>query len=162
MKVYTIGYEGTSLEIFLSCLRENKINFLADVREKPLSRKPGFSKNLLSERLCALGIQYKHFQKLGCPADIRKEYCQNGNWQQYCFRFKEHLEGNLETLETLVRYSEKFTSAFMCFEADPNKCHRLLIAQRIDVQYKTVIQNLHPVNSRQMVTIFAAPEPCFA
>jgi uncharacterized protein (DUF488 family) len=49
--LFTVGYEGESLESFLSTLRSNYINYLIDVREVPLSRKKGFSKTALSETL---------------------------------------------------------------------------------------------------------------
>ena len=41
---YTIGYEGRELEEFVARLREQQVEVLIDIREKPASRKPGFSK----------------------------------------------------------------------------------------------------------------------
>ncbi|WP_456372579.1 hypothetical protein [Methanocaldococcus sp.] len=37
--IYTIGYEGRSLEEFIQVLKDVGINVVVDVRELPLSRK---------------------------------------------------------------------------------------------------------------------------
>ena len=49
MPYYTIGYEGVKLEGFILCLEQHGIQVLADVREKPYSRKPGFSQRALRD-----------------------------------------------------------------------------------------------------------------
>ncbi len=46
--IATIGYEGSTIEDFVAALRHASINVLIDVRELPLSRKKGFSKNQLA------------------------------------------------------------------------------------------------------------------
>ncbi|MBM3616495.1 MAG: DUF488 domain-containing protein, partial [Alphaproteobacteria bacterium] len=63
----TIGYEGTDIATFLTALRASGVEVLADVRELPLSRKPGFSKSALSVALEGVGIRYRHFRELGDP-----------------------------------------------------------------------------------------------
>ena len=74
MTFYTIGYEGLSIDKFFSCLHINNIKILADVRESPVSRKPGFSLKKLQEKSASVGISYVHFQELGCPPEIRDRY----------------------------------------------------------------------------------------
>jgi uncharacterized protein (DUF488 family) len=49
--VYTIGYEGTDIDRFVATLRTVGVTLLADVRAVAVSRKKGFSKNGLRERL---------------------------------------------------------------------------------------------------------------
>jgi Protein of unknown function, DUF488 len=44
MVLHTIGYEGSEFERCLSALRRHGIETVLDVREVPLSRKPGSSK----------------------------------------------------------------------------------------------------------------------
>ena len=55
----TIGYEGLSLEEFFGLLREGRVERIVDVRQMPLSRKKGFSKNVLRER--NLSMVLRHF-----------------------------------------------------------------------------------------------------
>ena len=50
-EIYTIGYEGSDIERFIETLVILKIEAVADVRELPISRKKGFSKNKLRESL---------------------------------------------------------------------------------------------------------------
>lgn len=45
--LYTIGYEGISLEEYLNRLIKNDVKVLVDVRKNPLSMKYGFSKSQL-------------------------------------------------------------------------------------------------------------------
>ena len=44
MTVFIIGYEGLSIDSFLSLLAQHRIDTIVDVREYPVSRKLGFSK----------------------------------------------------------------------------------------------------------------------
>ena len=76
---YTIGYQGVSIDQFVRYLKNNNIGILADVRQRPYSRKAGFSKQALSNKLSNIGIVYKHFEALGCPVQIRDQYKVDGN-----------------------------------------------------------------------------------
>lgn len=60
--VFTIGYEGRTINDFLADLRANDIKLLADVREAPTSRKRGFSKSALASALQDAGIDYLHLR----------------------------------------------------------------------------------------------------
>ncbi|MGN6808258.1 MAG: DUF488 family protein [Trinickia sp.] len=58
MTVFTIGYEGLDIGAFLSLLGEHGMETVVDIRELPLSRKPGFSKNALASTLNLSGFEY--------------------------------------------------------------------------------------------------------
>ena len=58
--LHTIGYEGSSIEDFLATLTHVGIDLLIDVRDVPISRKKGFSKNGLAQQLRAQGVDYLH------------------------------------------------------------------------------------------------------
>ncbi len=62
--IYTIGYQGVNIDEFVKCLKNNGIEILADVRQRPYSRKAGFSKQALSSRLSEVGIAYASISKL--------------------------------------------------------------------------------------------------
>jgi uncharacterized protein (DUF488 family) len=51
MTLYTSVYEGRSLPQFLAALGTHAVRLRADVREAPISRKPGFSKAALQQVL---------------------------------------------------------------------------------------------------------------
>lgn len=54
MIVYTSGYEGKTIDGFVRQLKEHGIALLVDIRELPLSRKPGFSKSAIQAALKVL------------------------------------------------------------------------------------------------------------
>ena len=56
MRIYTIGYEGTTVADFLAALAKAGVRRVIDVRALPLSRRPGFSKTLLGAALKEVGI----------------------------------------------------------------------------------------------------------
>jgi len=56
--LFTVGYEGLTLEAFIQRLQSSSIQTLVDVRELPLSRKRGFSKRALAESLASHGIMH--------------------------------------------------------------------------------------------------------
>ncbi len=56
-KLFTVGYEGIQIQDLVETLLILGITVVADVRELPLSRKKGFSKNKLSEELSNNGIK---------------------------------------------------------------------------------------------------------
>jgi len=70
--LFTIGYEGISIENFLNKLIRNNINILCDVRKNPNSRKYGFSKNRLMNFCTNLGIIYSHLPELGIESSQRR------------------------------------------------------------------------------------------
>ena len=53
--LFTIGYEGVSVEKYLNTLIKNDVRVLCDVRNNPLSRKFGFSKSNLQKYLNNIG-----------------------------------------------------------------------------------------------------------
>ena len=71
--MFTIGYEGISLEEYLVRLIKNDVKVLVDVRNNPLSMKYGFSKSQLKKYCASLGIKYAHFPEVGIQSDQRQE-----------------------------------------------------------------------------------------
>jgi uncharacterized protein (DUF488 family) len=130
-RLYTIGYEGLSLEQFIGKLRNNHIQALIDVRELPLSRKPGFSKTKLSEALENVGIQYQSVRDLGSPRKLRHEFRDTNDWDDFSTQFLEHLQGQRDLLEALVEQAYEETVCLMCFEHDSTRCHRSIVAERV-------------------------------
>lgn len=93
--LYTLGYEGLSLEAFIDRLKEAGVQSVIDVRELPLSRKKGFSKRSFAEALHAAGLGYVHVPALGCPKPIRNQYKQDANWHAYERKFNAYLAGRV-------------------------------------------------------------------
>lgn len=131
MNLATIGYEGLNGTKFFDILLSNNIRRLIDIRELPLSRKPGFSKTALKERAGNVGIQYTHLGKLGCPRPIRHAYREDNDWNKYTRHFLEYLRSQDDEIENLLELISVERSCLLCFEADHLRCHRYYVAEAV-------------------------------
>lgn len=141
MKIFTIGYEGSTQPDLIAVLKDAGVTLLVDVRAVPLSRRPGFSKNILAAGLKEAGIDYVGLKALGTPPEGR-EAARKGNHA----RLAEIYAGQLELPEAmvqgarLVEIAREQPTALLCFEREPCGCHRSLLvdaimpdAERIDL-----------------------------
>ncbi len=131
MTIYTIGYEGIDIEQFFTLLKAHGIETVVDVRELPLSRKPGFSKKSLADALNLSGLEYTHLADLGCPKPIRDRYRNDANWKRYKEGFLRHLKNQDEAIDELTLLAASSNCALLCFEADFNYCHRSIVADAV-------------------------------
>lgn len=130
-QIFTMGYEGTTQDAFISRLKAGRITRVVDVRENAISRKRGFSKRALAEALSINGIEYVHERRLGCPRDVRDKYRSDENWSAYTRGFKKHLKEQAEAVAALAESSRDTNSCLVCFEADFNFCHRTFVARAV-------------------------------
>nr|WP_319564592.1 DUF488 domain-containing protein [uncultured Rhodoferax sp.] len=79
--LFTPGYEGLTIDAFITRLQTAQVKTVVDVRELPRSRKKGSSKSAFCAALATHGIAYLHAPALGCPKPIRNPYKADGNWQ---------------------------------------------------------------------------------
>src|SRR5216684_4644536 len=70
--LYSIGYEKARLADVVATLAASGVATLIDVRDRPISRRPGFSKHQLAAAVEAAGIRYLHLQALGTPPEGRE------------------------------------------------------------------------------------------
>lgn len=132
--LFTIGYEGISLEEYLNRLIKNDVKILIDVRNNPLSMKYGFSKSQLHRYCNSLGIEYLHFPEVGIQSEQRQEL---NNQSDYDKLFTLYCENNLKKttasqykiLELLHKHNR---IALTCFEANICQCHRKHLAEAIE------------------------------
>ena len=131
--LFTIGYEGISLENYLNKLVRNNIKLLIDVRKNPLSMKFGFSKTLLKRYCENLGIDYLHVPEVGIDSSQRQQL---ETQKDYDLLFENYrnttLKETLENQNIIVKLVDKYKRVAMtCFEADICQCHRLPLAESI-------------------------------
>lgn len=134
MTIYTIGYEGIDIQQFFILLNEHGIETVVDVRELPLSRKPGFSKKMLAAALNMSGLEYTHLADLGCPKSIRDRYREDADWRRYKEGFLKYLKTQKDAIEELATLANSSNCALLCFEADFNYCHRSMVADAVKQQ----------------------------
>lgn len=131
-EVMTIGYEGSDIDSFLDRLANAGVETIVDVRELPLSRKKGFSKNSLREAAAKIGLHYVHLKPLGDPKEGRLA-ARSGDYQLFERIFKAHMQ-TAEAQEALTRLSEiveNTRACLLCFEKNHEGCHRHIVVHQL-------------------------------
>ena len=130
--IHTVGYEKSELDDYVKRLQETGIELLVDVRERPQSRKRGFSKNKLREAVEAVGIEYRHVHQLGDPKPGR-EAARAGDHALFVEIFSAHMELP-ETKEATADLASEISGrriCLTCFERDHSGCHRTIVAEHL-------------------------------
>ena len=132
LRIFTIGYEGTTVAEFIAALQRSGVQRVIDVRALPLSRRPGFSKSPLSAALAEAGIEYVHLKALGTPADGRAA-ARAGRHSD----LERIYAGQLELPEAIAQAAlmlelvREKPSALLCMEREPAHCHRTLLLDAV-------------------------------
>lgn len=128
--LYTIGYEKTLLKDVVSTLAAARVATLIDVRDRPISRRPGFSKRQLAAAIEEAGMRYVHLQALGTPPEGRLANHRR-EWDRFWDIVEEKLarpEAEL-ALQEAGEIAEGAPSCLLCYEADWQICHRRRVAE---------------------------------
>jgi uncharacterized protein (DUF488 family) len=135
-RVFTIGYEGADVDRFLMALKDAGVETLADVRAVALSRKRGFSKSALRDALASQDIDYRHFRELGTPKEGRQAArAGDGALMRriYCDEVLTSAPAQ-DAFRELAALAGDQPICLLCFERDPENCHRRVLAQRLAEQ----------------------------
>ena len=139
MRIFTIGYEATTVPEFIAALKAAKVERVIDVRALPLSRRPGFSKTALGGALDEAGIEYLHLKALGTPAEGRAaaRAGRQADLERIYFGQLELPEAMAQSAQMLELAREK-PSALLCMERDPVHCHRTLLLNAVAADAEVV------------------------
>lgn len=154
--IFTVGYEGTDIDRFVETLKAANIRQVADVRAVPISRKKGFSKSKLAERLQAEGFDYLHLGNLGDPKPGR-EAAREGRFDDFRRIYGDHLASPTaqEGLTRLKSYVTCAATVLLCFERDPTTCHRSMVADSLSDSLGFITFNLYADEPQKYVRNFA-------
>jgi uncharacterized protein (DUF488 family) len=132
--LFTIGYEGISLEEYLVRLLKNDVKVLVDVRNNPLSMKYGFSKSQLKKYCASLGIEYVHIPEVGIQSDQRQELNTQSDYDKLfaVYRKNNLSKTTISQNEILKLLKQHKRIALTCFEANICQCHRKHLAEAIE------------------------------
>jgi uncharacterized protein (DUF488 family) len=132
--LFTIGYEGISLEGYLVRLLKNDVKVLVDVRNNPLSMKYGFSKTLLKRYCESLGIKYVHIPEVGIQSRQRQELNTQADYDKLftAYRNQNLTKTTKAQTDILKLLKENKRIALTCFEANIFQCHRKHLAEAIE------------------------------
>lgn len=130
--VYTVGYEGITVDGLLDLLLRKGMRRLIDVRSNPIARRYGFHKETL-RRLCAdVGIDYVHMAALGVPSAWRAELSDEASYTRLFERYdNEILPAQAVAVDKAGSLILEMPSALMCMEANHHCCHRSRLSAEI-------------------------------
>jgi uncharacterized protein YwgA len=128
----TIGYEGKSIEEFINILIGDDVRLLCDVRKNPISRKFGFSKTKLKHITETVGIKYVHIPELGIDSDKRRSLRSPDDYTALLREYAKTIPERKESLDKVfVLLQQNRRIALMCYEHEPEMCHRHVIRDAI-------------------------------
>ena len=139
MRIFTIGYEGATQAEVVAVLKAAGVRQVIDVRAVPLSRKPGFSKNVLRVGLAEAGLDYLNLKGLGTPPAGR-EAAREGRHADLARIYAQQLNTPEAIAESAIMLdlAETTPSALLCFERDPAACHRSLLLAAVAPEAEVV------------------------
>jgi uncharacterized protein (DUF488 family) len=131
--LFTIGYEGISLEEYLVRLLKHDVKVLVDVRNNPLSMKYGFSKSQLKKYCAGIGIDYVHIPEVGIQTEQRQQLNTQSDYDSLFDMYRNNiLTGTIEYQEKILQLLKQYKRiALTCFEANINQCHRKHLAEAV-------------------------------
>ena len=137
--IFTIGYQQATQPAVLAALREAGVEVLADVRARPLSRKPGFSKSALKAAVEEAGIEYRHFRDVGTPPEGR-EAARRGDREtlRHVYAGQLELPEALAAMAELRQLASEKRTCLLCFCRDAAKCHRSLLVAAVMEDFEEI------------------------
>jgi uncharacterized protein (DUF488 family) len=141
--LYSIGYEKARQPDLIATLIAAGVQTLIDVRDRPQSRRPGFSKNQLAAALGEAGINYVGLKALGTPPEGR-EANHKRQWEKFWRIVDDRLaspEAEFALGEAAAVASKK-PACLLCYEADWRICHRSRVADMLAARHGFAIRHL--------------------
>ncbi len=142
--LFSIAYEGVSLDEYLVKMFRAGVEVLVDVRKNAFSMKYGFSKKTLQNATENLGIKYLHIPSLGIDNSMRKELNSQADYNKLFDDYKKNIlryrDSELESLVKMVNNGRRI--ALTCYEANPLQCHRTIVAKQLSKLTGIEVQNL--------------------
>ena len=150
--IFTIGHSNRTTKDFIELLKKNGVEQLVDIRLIPKSRSnPQFGQARLKRSLAKAGIAYVHEPRMGGRRRAAKDSI-NAGWRNASFRgYADHMATRefKAALKSLIARARKKTTAIMCAEAVPWRCHRNLVADELVRRGHEVIHILGPGSTKE-------------
>jgi len=143
--IFTIGYEGKSIDAYLNELIANDIRFLIDVRKNPKSMKFDFNKNKMRSYLQKIDVKYMHIPELGIDSELRRDLSDSESYGILFEKYEKELLPLASKELSLIKNTldEYKRVALTCFEKHYSNCHRHKIAEKLNELYKKQFETIH-------------------
>ena len=144
IKIFTIGFAGTSAEHFFGRLKNAGVEKIIDTRLWADTQLAGFAKkkNLpyFLKNLADAG--YEHRVELAPSEDILKDYKNKKiDWAGYVVRYNQLL-ADRQIVQRLAP-EDVSCGCFLCSEPTPEYCHRRLLAEYLQREWDRPVEIVH-------------------
>lgn len=130
---FTVGYEGQNPDEFIKSLSNEGIGVLVDVRKDAYSKQDkSYCEDTLSRITSEAQIRYIHMPELGVDYNLREELKSTHDYETYFKRYSEYLNKNPDLPTFLAKLSENNVICLMCYEKDFRRCHRSILANKLE------------------------------
>ncbi len=158
-RVITIGVYEFDLPAFLAALRAQGVGLVVDVRQRRGVRGARYAwanSRRLQQALADANIAYSHHRELAPTTELRRlQYAaddRNGvGKRSRAVLDAGYVEGYVHEvldradLDALVaELPAGAATALLCVEADPEACHRSLVAERLAERYALPVAHVRP------------------
>ena len=155
----TIGVYGFTSDGFLAALREADVRQLIDVRQRRGVRGAQYAwanAGRLQASLAAAGIEYRHHKELAPTTELRRlQYREDERLgvgkrsrvelaPAYVERYTKEILDKVDLVPLVDSLPAEGAGALFCVEADPEACHRSLIAERLAERYGVSVAHIRP------------------
>lgn len=130
--IYTVGYEGKSIDRLLDGLLREGVQRIIDVRANAYSRKYGFIGGRMLRLVRKLGIDYLNVPQVGIPSSMRPDLNDLGAVQKVLDWYERVALGDCtESVSAVARLATQTSSVLLCYEGDAGRCHRGRLAKHL-------------------------------
>lgn len=144
LKIFTIGFTGSTAENFFSRLREVGVKKVIDTRLWADTQLSGFArkKDLPFFLKSLSGADYEHKINLAPSENILKDFKNKEiSWPEYETRYLQllhdrHIADKLST-------NDVADACFLCAEKTPHHCHRRLLAEYLQKEWNIAMDIIH-------------------
>ena len=164
--IVTIGVYGFDLPDFLDALGESDVRLLVDARQRRGVRGPRYAwanSQRLQAALADAGIAYSHHRDLAPTTELRRlQYAADavlgvGTRSRerldpaYRDRYIDEILDRADLDALVAEMPTDGPTALLCVEADPEACHRGLIAERLAQRYGLAVTHVRPAEAQVKV-----------
>jgi uncharacterized protein (DUF488 family) len=133
--IATIGFGKKGAERFVCLLAEASVTTVIDTRRRPDSPLSGYARQRdLPFILRVANIGYEHRPELAPPNELLDRYRSDKDWAAYERDFDSLVLSTVparDAMADLLQRSQTEIVALLCSEPTPDRCHRRLVAERM-------------------------------
>ncbi len=144
IKIFTIGFTGSSAEDFFGRLKQADVKKVIDTRLWASSQLSGFAKKKDMPYFVKeiVGVDYEYREDLAPSKDILKAYKDNRiSWDDYEVQYIDLI--NHRNIANILKPDEVDEACFLCACKTEQNCHRRLLAEYLQHEWQTSVEIVH-------------------